>query len=180
MAMRHRQRMVDRVAPSATLAPRRLPLSYQTGLLHLQRSVGNAGVGALIGRGPVERALGAGEGRPLETDVRGFMEARLGEDLSQVRIHIGPAATESAKSLDADAYTVGEDVVFRADRYAPGTAAGRRMLAHELAHVIQQRAGPVAGSPTGDGLRVSDPGDSFEQQAERVADHVVSSPPATN
>ncbi len=108
------------------------------------------------------------------------MEERLGADFSPVQVHAGPAATASARSLDADAYTVGEDVVFKADRYAPGTTAGRRMLAHELAHVVQQRAGPVAGSPTGDGLAVSDPGDAFERQAQRAADQVVSGLPATD
>lgn len=149
-------------------------------MLRLQRSVGNAGVGALIGRDAVDHALAAGEGRPLEPDVRRFMEARLGADFSPVRIHAGPAATASARSLEADAYTVGEDVVFKADRYAPGTAAGRRMLAHELAHVVQQRSEPVAGDPDGQGLRVSHPSDAFEHQAERVADQVVSDQPATS
>ena len=177
MRRRRRSPAFDVLPP--TPAPRPRSPSDQTGLLRLQRSVGNAGVGALIGQSVVDRALAAGEGRPLEPDVRRFMEARLGADLRPVRLHTGPAATASTRSLDADAYTVGEDVVFREDRYAPGTTAGRRMLAHELAHVVQQRAGPVAGSPNGEGLRVSDPGDAFEQQADQVAERVVSDLPAT-
>jgi hypothetical protein len=69
----------------------------------------------------------------------------------------------------AHAYTVGNDVVFQRDLYRPHTTVGRRMLAHELAHVIQQRSGPVAGTPAPGGIKISDPTDAFEQEAERLA-----------
>jgi Domain of unknown function (DUF4157) len=78
-------------------------------------------------------------GRPLEASARGFMEPRLGRDLSDVRIHTGPLASRSAEAVTARAYTVGHDVVFRNGEYAPDTTEGRRLLAHELAHVLQQR-----------------------------------------
>ena len=73
-----------------------------------------------------------------------FYEARLGHDLSQVRIHADGEAARSARSLDARAYTVGSDVVFGAGQYRPGTRSGQRLLAHELTHVVQQRSsGPI-------------------------------------
>lgn len=84
-------------------------------------------------------ALLRSPGRPLEAGARGFMEPRLGRDLSDVRIHTGPLASRSAEAVTARAYTVGRNIVFRSGEYAPDTTEGRRLLAHELAHVLQQR-----------------------------------------
>ena len=69
----------------------------------------------------------------------------------------------------ADAYTVGPHVAFSQGAYAPATAWGRQTLAHELAHVIQQAHGPVAGTHRGDGMAISDPSDAFERDAARQA-----------
>jgi hypothetical protein len=79
-------------------------------------------------------------GQALDAVTRGFMEARFGYDFSRIRVHADPPAAESAQSVRAAAYTVGQDVVFGAGQYAPGREGGRRLLAHELAHTIQQRA----------------------------------------
>jgi len=79
-------------------------------------------------------------GRPLEPAVRGEMEARFGHDFSRVRIHTDARAAESARAVDAVAYTVGGDVVFDSGRYSPQTEAGSHLLAHELAHVVQHSA----------------------------------------
>jgi hypothetical protein len=79
-----------------------------------------------------------GGGRSLSESVRNFFEPRFGHDLSQVRVHTGPRASESARAVNAQAYTMGHDIVFGAGRYAPGTDKGRRLLAHELTHVVQQ------------------------------------------
>src|SRR5438445_7368860 len=119
-------------------------------VIHLQRVVGNAGVQALIDeeqQSPVHDVVGSGGGSPLDSATRGLMEERLGQDFSDVRVHTGQKADESARSVNAHAYTVGTDVVFRSDHYAPGTETGQRVLAHELTHVVQQKAGPVAGTP---------------------------------
>lgn len=86
----------------------------------------------------VHRVL-ASPGRPLEMRTRGFMEERFGADFSGVRVHTDASAAASARAVGALAYAVGNDVVFGAGRYAPGTSAGDRLLAHELAHVLQQR-----------------------------------------
>src|SRR5262249_12670896 len=71
--------------------------------------------------------------------TRRFMESRFNHDFSQVRLHTDPQAAESARAVNAHAYTVGRDVVFAADRYRPESDTGRALLAHELAHVVQQR-----------------------------------------
>jgi hypothetical protein len=80
-------------------------------------------------------------GRPLDTPVRAAMEESLGADFSSVRVHTDGPASESAQSIDALAYTVGSDVVFNEGRYAPESQAGRKLLAHELAHVAQDARG---------------------------------------
>jgi Domain of unknown function (DUF4157) len=77
-------------------------------------------------------------GRPLDPATRAFFEPRFARDFSGVRVHIGALAERSAQELGADAYTVGHDIAFRANRFAPDTDPGRRLLAHELTHVTQQ------------------------------------------
>ncbi len=89
-----------------------------------------------------ERALeGLDSGRRLGPDSRRFFESRLGGDFSGVRVHSGEGATASAAGLGANAYTAGQDIVFGQGQYAPGTPRGRRLLAHELTHVMQQSGG---------------------------------------
>ena len=87
----------------------------------------------------VNEALGL-PGQPLDPATRAFMEPRFGHDFSRVRVHTDPVAARSAQAVDANAYTVGAEVVFGAGRYAPASHDGRRLVAHELAHVVQQRA----------------------------------------
>jgi peptidoglycan hydrolase-like protein with peptidoglycan-binding domain len=78
-------------------------------------------------------------GQPLDATTRSFMEPRFGMDLSSVRVHTDSKASESATAINARAYTVSNDIVFAKGEYAPSGAAGRHLLAHELAHTIQQR-----------------------------------------
>ena len=66
------------------------------------------------------------------------MEQRFGRDFSRVQVHTGAAAEQSAQDVDAAAYTVGHDLVFASGQFAPGTPQGRRLIAHELTHVVQQ------------------------------------------
>lgn len=143
-------------------------------LLNLQRLAGNSSVSSLLGDetdepSPVRDVVGSGGGSPLESSTRTYMESRLGHDFSDVRIHTGPKADVSARSINAQAYTVGTNVVFQTGKFAPDTPSGMHTLAHELTHVVQQKSGPVAGSPAPGGIRLSDPSDSFEQAAERTA-----------
>ncbi len=86
-----------------------------------------------------------GPGQPLDTATRNTFETRFGHDFSSVRVHADERAAESAASLSARAYTLGRDVVFGRGEYAPETSAGRHLIGHELAHVVQQsRGGPDA------------------------------------
>jgi hypothetical protein len=150
-------------------------------VMHLQKTAGNATVSAALEEqetSPVKDVVGSGGGSPLDRDTRGFMESRLGADFSDVRVHTDGKASESARSVQAYAYTVGNDVVFQSDKYAPESESGQRMLAHELTHVVQQRSGPVDGTPAPGGIQISHPSDSFEQAAASSADRVMSSPTA--
>jgi uncharacterized protein DUF4157 len=93
----------------------------------------------------VGRAL-TSPGTPLEPELRQEMEQRLGYDFSSVRVHSGEAADQSARDLNARAYTVGHNIVFSNGRFSPTTVSGRRLLAHELTHVLQQDKGARATS----------------------------------
>lgn len=85
-------------------------------------------------------------GRQLDTATRSLMESRFGYDFSGVRVHTDRLAAESASAVQAHAYTVGHNVVFAEGKYVPDTAAGQRLLAHELTHVVQQQAAPPASA----------------------------------
>jgi len=85
----------------------------------------------------VNRALGS-SGMPLDPGTRANMENRMGYDFSNVKIHTGSLASRSAQSIQALAYTSGNNIVFNDGQYAPGTPAGNKLLAHELTHVVQQ------------------------------------------
>ncbi|MFE9013453.1 eCIS core domain-containing protein [Streptomyces cyaneofuscatus] len=184
---------------SATRTPSRAPgveggASAPYGLMELQASVGNAAVVQMLrqtegeeghrhgagcghgsggGVGVVQRSavhdVLRTPGRPLDDATRGDMEARLGADFSDVRIHNDSAARASAAEVGARAYTSGSHVVI-------GDGGGdRHTLAHELTHVIQQRSGPVAGTVNAAGLKVSDPSDRFEREAEANATRAMRS-----
>ena len=102
------------------------------------------------------------------------MEHRLGADFSDVRIHTGDQAAKSTAAISAEAYTVGNEVVFGHGFFAPESLPGKSRLAHELTHVQQQRKGQVDGTATGNGISISDPSDHFERAAYEIADQVMS------
>lgn len=111
----------------------------------------------------VHRALSS-SGRPLDDALRlNVMEPVMGRDLSGVRIHTGSLAAEAAEAVDAKAYTVGQDIVFGAGSYEPGSSAGRRLIAHELAHTLQQ-------SPAAESLHGSTKGPTQSHEAMAGAD----------
>ena len=85
-----------------------------------------------------------GPGQPLERSTRQTMEAQFGYDFSQVRIHTDRQASDSARAINSVAYTVGRDIVFAGGRYSPASPNGKRLLAHELTHVVQQGAAPTS------------------------------------
>jgi hypothetical protein len=166
--------IAEHAASRALAAGRLSGHEPSSAVLRLQRQTGNRGVGSLVGerddeRSPVLDVVSKGGGTPLPTDVRTDMEAHLGADFGGVRIHDGEAAAQSARAVQARAYTVGDDVVFGQGAYEPHTEQGRHTLAHELTHVVQQRTGPVDATPAGGGIAVSHPDDHFEREAEASA-----------
>jgi hypothetical protein len=110
-------------------------------------------------------------GRPLDAETRAFMEPRLGHDFSGVRVHTDAKASESAQAVNALAYTVGRNVVFRTGQFTPESVAGKHLLAHELAHTIQQQ---LSSGYATSALMIAEPGSSLENEADRAADATVS------
>ncbi|MBN8999010.1 MAG: DUF4157 domain-containing protein, partial [Rhizobiales bacterium] len=98
----------------------------------------------------VEAGVGAmrGQGTPLSSDMRGYMEPRFGRDFSGVRLHTGSGAASASRAVGARAFTVGSDVFFGAGQYRPDTHGGRQLLAHELTHTIQQQGGSASAQPS--------------------------------
>lgn len=178
-----------------------------TGLLELQRVVGNRAVRSLLSApgvvqqraipgasarkpsplpqppravpAPAHRVRPAGQtvsasvsqvlaspGRPLDPAQQQDMQRRFGHDFSRVRVHADAAAEQSAWDVNANAYTVGRHMVFAPGKYAPHTSDGKRLLAHELVHTLQQRDAPAALPGP---LRVSAPNDSHEVEADSIA-----------
>jgi hypothetical protein len=116
---------------------------------------------------PIVEEVGRSSGRPLDPAVRDRFEPAFGVNFAQVRIHDDQRAADAAVAVDARAYTSRNHVVFGAGRFAPGTPAGDRLLAHELAHVVQQSQGPINPG-------ISHPGDASERDADRIAADVWS------
>ena len=129
------EREADRVADQVMAT--KPPLAASGAPVRIQRYTGKA-----IGEfdavpASVERVL-SHSGRPLDTGLKQDMQSRFGHDFSDVRVHSNSAAELSARDVNANAYTVGHNIVFGTDMYAPSTRTGRRLLAHELTHVVQQ------------------------------------------
>lgn len=103
----------------------------------IQRFSGQANEGANTAPASVGRVL-SGSGRPLEPVLQHDMGQRFGHDFSQVRVHTSSAAEQSTRDVNAHAYTVGNNIVFGSGRFAPGLHEGRKLIAHELTHVVQQ------------------------------------------
>jgi uncharacterized protein DUF4157 len=143
--------------------------------------VGNHAFGSALARTPGAGILPSGEVHPevqstidssrgggaaLDPGVSARMEPSLG-DLSDVRVHTGDTAQALNTAVAARAFATGSDVYFAAGEYKPNTADGDRLIAHELAHVVQQRGAPATGP-----LTVSQPGDSLEREADDVAGQI--------
>jgi len=129
----------------------------------LRTKSAGADMGGMDAPAQVESVL-RGPGQPLDAGLRDHFEPRFGRDFSSVRIHQGAAAADSARSVGALAYTVGADIVFGAGSYAPAADSGRRLIAHELAHTVQQGAGAT--------LRRSPITDCLAQKDEILPPHV--------
>jgi Domain of unknown function (DUF4157) len=105
-----------------------------------------------------------GYGEPLDEGIRGELEGKLGDSFHDVRVHKDGEADAIARSVSANAFTTGTDVYFADGQFKPESSEGKELIAHELAHVIQQRGAPTSGP-----MRVSQPGEPLEREAERAA-----------
>ncbi len=122
----------------------------------------------------VDRAAGS-IGSPLPEELRGRFESSIGADLSGVRIHTGGESAEASSAVGAKAYTTGQDIHFGAGHYDPSSAFGVHLIAHEVAHTVQQQgAAPTRQHK----LEVSAPQDGAELEADRAADAMVAGTPA--
>ena len=149
--------------------------------LSLQRSLGNQSVGDIGSRSGVSSSLAVPAivhdvlrtpGVPLDSSTRQAMESRFGHDFGGVRVQTDEQAAVSADAVNALAYAVGRQVVFGRNQYAPATLAGQHLLAHELAHVVQQYG--QAPSFQSKGLHLSAGEDTSERKADAAADSILS------
>jgi Domain of unknown function (DUF4157) len=122
---------------------------------------------------PIVSGVLSSNGRPMDGATRSFFESRFGHNFSRVRIHTGARAAESAHAVDAHAYAVGSHLVFGSNQFSPDTHAGRKLIAHELSHVVQQSQSATSHRLSG----ISNPGDALEVDADRRADRAMSSKP---
>jgi hypothetical protein len=157
------EREADRVAdqvmrmPGPTLDRADVGTAPLRGALQRKTQDPESAEAAASGLDSVAATLRQG-GRALDPATRAFLEPRFGVDFSAVRIHTGSQAAASARAINARAYTVGSDVVFDTGQYAPHHDSGRRLLAHELVHVVQQGA-----------ARAASPGAGSQAPAGRIA-----------
>jgi hypothetical protein len=105
-----------------------------------------------------------GRGTPLAPELQSRLSASVGDSFGDVRVHTDPLAAQLARSVQARAFTTGSDIYFGEGEYAPHTPFGEQLLLHEVRHAHQQRGAPTTGE-----LRVSEPGDTFERDAESFA-----------
>lgn len=149
----------------------------------LQHSLGNRSLQRLVaqraagGSAELDDATAArinaerGGGQALDAALQEQAGAALGADFSAVRVHTTPEADALNQQINAKAFTTGQDIFFRQGAYQPGSAGGQELIAHELAHVVQQSRGAVGGG--GGKMTVNPPGDRFEQEADAAAVRAV-------
>ncbi len=155
----------------------------KAGLLGLQKSVGNQAVQRMIVQRSGDESFelddpttqrinqARGGGQSLGEQTQQQMGQSMGYDFSNVQVHTSAEADNLNQDLGARAFTTGNDVFFKQGEYDPGSSGGQELLAHELTHVVQQNSGAVSGG--GSSMTVTDPNDSYEQEADAVAQQVV-------
>jgi hypothetical protein len=157
-------------------------------MARLASDVGNQAFSSTLGRSPLSREAEQGAGLMPDGTVHGDVQSKIDSsrgggsdldsgvasrlsgslgDLSDVRVHTDDTADTLNRSVSARAFATGTDVYFAKGEYNPGSASGDKLIAHELAHVVQQRGSSASGP-----LTVSQPGDAMEQEADSVADQI--------
>jgi hypothetical protein len=174
---------------AGTTATRRRALGEQP-FASLQRNAGNRAVQRLASDAlaavdgvALSARIGAAEstGGALDSSIKQRLSEALGADPGEIRIHADPEADELSQALGAKAFTSGQDIFFQSGTFDPSTPEGFELLVHESTHVLQQAAGPVAGTATADGaLAISDPGDAFERAASSTASSTTPAAPSAD
>jgi hypothetical protein len=142
----------------------------------IARKAERDGNGVADGADQAIASAASSSGMSLPTPIMRKFESSLGTDLSSVRVHTGAESQSAASAVGAKAYTMGQDIHFGAGQFNPSSGAGEHLLAHEVAHTVQQRG----GTPTRQNkLEVSTPQDAAEHEADHAADAMVSGGPAT-
>jgi hypothetical protein len=160
-----------RASESAELeGPSASPL--ESGIVSHQRDANGVAEGAPSAVSAAPRSGGAA----LPGELKHQFEGSLGTNLSDVRVHTGAESTQAASAVGAKAYAVGQDIHFAEGQYEPSTAAGQRLLAHEVAHTVQQRGGTPRQQNK---LEVSTPQDGAEHEADQAADAMIAGAPAS-
>jgi hypothetical protein len=164
-----RRTFADLVAGGARADTRAVAMSDHVQAPTTLHRSGEAPIDDAAAHGPsIAAALARrGAGDALPATLRRDMEAVLRADLSRVRVHTDAVAGTAARTIRARAFTIGADIFFAPGAFEPSSDAGRELLAHELTHVVQAQEGRVADG--GGGLRISDPGEGAEREAEQVA-----------
>lgn len=169
------EKEVDRLADGVTIEPKQLKprLKRAKGQKSLQLKNGESQDLGTTTSSAVAEVLQS-PGKPLDKKVQSFMEPRYGYDFSRVKIHTDSKAAQSAREINATAYTTGRHIVFQEGRYTPETDVGQRLIAHELAHVVQQ--GDTEGTVTGPATlqrQATEDGTDKEEKKEKDAGEVM-------
>ncbi len=185
-----KQRDADKEKPQKSHA---MPSSLQQGLngpdiTHLQQTVGNNAVQALLaqrketaGPTPLEDDIAdnirseKGSGQQLDAQVADKAGGVMGQDFSNVNVHIDGQADNLSRSIGAKAFTTGKDIFFKEGEYKPHTDDGQKLISHELTHVVQQGSGGKPSTSVQGKMTVNDPNDKYEKEADDVADKVANS-----
>ena len=161
--------------PDQAAAPPAHADERETEGLEMQKTAGNSAVSSMLGpsRGDLVRSVIEGPGRPIDSGVVDMVRKATGDDASGIQVHEGPAAAEAASSVKAEMFASGNHIV-APEGLDVTTKEGAFKTVHEVHHIVNQQAkGPVEGTETGDGLKISDPGDRHEQEANAVAAKAV-------
>ncbi|HYJ84864.1 MAG TPA: DUF4157 domain-containing protein [Pyrinomonadaceae bacterium] len=162
------EREADRIANQLMATPEHNPVSNVPP--RIQRFAGQSNRQMDGVPTSVDRTL-ASPGKPMEPALQQDMESRFGHDFSRVRVHSDRASEQSARDVNAHAYTVGHHIVFGAGAFTPGTNDGRRLIAHELTHVVQQQGGGErSGSANSTGLVQRDTKDPGADEPAQTAE----------
>jgi uncharacterized protein DUF4157 len=163
---------VDKMSPARAVPLRASPWPGRTTLVEQADAIQRKATGDAPAAG-VDAAVASASssgGAPVDSNMRERVESSTGAQLSNVSVHTGPESNAAADALGTRAYTSGNQIHFASGQYAPATPDGQHLIAHELAHTVQQRGGSGLQAKG----RVSEPGDAAEGEADRIADAVLS------